>query len=233
MIGKLQDSLKIYEVADMDFKNGSERKQDRLPVRVHESLFFNETLSQLSLVNETTEEIVASIKKSNDIYYRNATGDWWNSNRLRTENFVQNYRSHFVNADQISNEKLFLKIGGLHAAKGLNNYNRYDLGNIIYETSRLTGRKSCHMVVLDRYWMNAANEVEDVLQDSTSWYGTNFQQILNVGKPDEWSVIDMDKIRKQGLYKKEVNERVRDYFERYDIVIIPPVDREPTLNIKD
>lgn len=227
--GGLRDTLTAYLTREKAVIEDGGGRRDRLPIRFQESAFIREGLEKLATTSERARGLVRSLLTSNRIYYHNATGDWWNANRLRTENFVENFQRGFLPDGQISDERLFLKIGSLHAAKGMNNYYRYDLGNLIYETARLTGRKSLHAVVLERYWESDDGGVTDLLQDSTSWLATNFGQVLRVGRPDKWTAIDAALIRKQGLYLEDVSPALRQYFERYDLFIIPPADREPAL----
>ncbi|WP_116107153.1 hypothetical protein [Lewinella sp. IMCC34191] len=229
MARTLRDTIDSYVQGEVLHINSSGKEGEKLSIRFQESRYVQKSLARLAGINGDIEAITASLQRSNTIYYHHATRDWWNSNRLRTENFIDNFRSVFLQDGKISDERLFLKIGGLHAAKGMNAYYRYDIGNIIHETARLTGRRSVHIAIIDRYWLETDSEVIDLLADSTSWHAQNFHQLLQAGQPDQWTIIDLDKIRKQGLYLENVHETVRKYFERYDLFIIPPADREPEL----
>ena len=223
----LRDTVNTHIQQEIITRNEGTNQRAILPVTFRESAFIQEALPRLAGVNPRTQRIVQSLTTSNAIYYHHATGDWWNSNRLRTENFVANFRSVFLPDGEVSDERLFLKIGGLHAAKGMNDYYRYDIGNVIFEFARLTGRRSLHTIILNRHMVEEDGTVSDLLQDTSSWYASNLAQLLAVGKPDQWTVIDLAKIRKQGLYFKDAHDTVRKYFERYDVFIIPPADREP------
>ena len=225
----LRDSVAIYLERGVTAQARGGSRREGLAVKLEESAFLQRALGALAAGGPRAEEVIASLRTSNAIYYHHGIGDWWNSNRLRTENFVDNFREALVPDGTVSEERLFLKIGGLHAAKGMNNYYRYDIGNLIYETARLTGRKSLHTVIIDRFWVQEDGEWTDSLEDSTSWLATNLGQLLQAGKPDRWTVIDLAKVRKQGLYGKDVHPTVRQYFERYDLFIIPPADLEPKL----
>ena len=146
------------------------------------------------------------------------------------------FRDKFVleeNNFDYNNDKVLIKIGGLHSAKGLNNYSMYDIGNSVYELARINKRKSLHTVFLDRYFKDTDGKITDAMNDSTGWYTKNFKNFIQLGKPDKWTIIDLRPLRNEFYYQRRfvVNEQIKLYFDRYDLVIIPPTDKEPTLNI--
>lgn len=225
------DTLNHYYALEIESSFNEEQKKDFV-VLFHNSKFVNSFLDALS-VNEKNKKIVGAIKSSVEIYWNNSQGNYWLSNTLRTNNFIKNLRRGLISTGfQHSEDKMLVKIGGLHAAKGMNNYRMYDIGNTIFELARLNGNSSLHSVFLSRYYLNNGT-MEDVLETDT-WYSKNYKAFLQMGKKDTWTIIDLRPMRNLFYYKQKylVNDIVKNYFDRYDIIIVAPTEESPVPNYK-
>ena len=174
---RLRDTITyFYEVEKESYKlEGAKRR--RFSILFRESDFVQRSLLSLASIDSNLLSVIENLQSSNDIYYYQNVGNWWVSNKLRTTNFIDNFVK-FLNSSH-NKEKLLIKIGGLHAAKGINGYNMYDIGNTLYEYARLNKGESIHIVFMNRFETDDEGQVTDVLSDTTSWFTKNFHTAIH------------------------------------------------------
>lgn len=56
-----------------------------------------------------------------------------------------------------------------------------------------------------------------------------------MAKKDQWTIIDLRPMRESFYYKRKylVNDMIRQYFDRYDIIVITPLEVQPIANYED
>ena len=224
------DTLQSYYAKEVQNSFLEKDERENVIDLFHNSKFLNNILNNVSSTEEN-ERIVEGIEKTINIYWNNSQNNYWQSNKLRTENFVANFRNGLKKSNfDYSDDKMLIKIGGIHSAKGMNNYSMYDIGNTIFEIAKFNGNSAINSVFLSRFQMDN-DTIIDAL-NANSWYSNSFKDFIQMGKKDEWAIIDLRPLKKALYYKRDylVNDRVREYFDRYDLIIITPMEINPIPN---
>lgn len=144
---------------------------------------------------------------------------------------MTNFRNGLKNSNfDYSEDKTLIKTGGIHSAKGLNNYSMYDIGITIFEVAKFNGNGSINSIFLSRFEKDN-DTIIDAL-DAHSWYSNSFKDFIQMGKRDEWAIIDLRPLKNTFYYKRDylVNDRIKEYFDRYDLIIITPMEINPLPN---
>ncbi|WP_020569403.1 hypothetical protein [Neolewinella persica] len=230
---RVRDTLSLYYEKEVDYIDKRTEEGKRFIKLLHHSAFVNGFLDNMASVSPEVKDIISLIRQSAEIYRQSGLRHYWRSNELRTESFVTNLRNGLQATDfKLQSDKLLVKMGGLHTAKGKNNYSMFDVGNTLAELARFHGNSSLHTDVLSRYHQGADGEITDELADKESWFAKSFGDFIQMGRKEEWAVIDLRGLRDSFYYQQkfEVNDRIREYFDRYDVVLITPMDVEGIKN---
>lgn len=229
-----KDTLLLFYTKEIDYYDGRTTEKKRFAKLFKNSNFINSFLNDLASNHPENKKIVDDIRTSNEIYWLSNVGRYWDGNAMRTSNFIRNFGNAMNSSNFNKNEdKMLIKIGALHSAKGLNNYFMYDIGNSVAEFARFNGTSSLHIRVMNRYYFDEG-KVEDGLDYNTKMTKA-FKDFLKLGKKDEWTIIDLRPMRELVYYKRIylLNDRVREYFDRYDVIIISPTEVDVTHNYDD
>ncbi|MEL6942872.1 MAG: hypothetical protein AAFO82_09405 [Bacteroidota bacterium] len=221
---EVKDSLVAYYALE------ASGEQD-LAVLMHDSPLMKRFLETFSPLNPENPAIVDAIVATTQIYYYNATQQYMDCNRTRIEYMKKNLRKGFehINFD-LKNDKLLLKMGGVHTARGLSWLSLYEIGNTLNELANFHGNTSLHLSFQSRFY-EEKGETIDVLENPKS-YGSRYKDFLQMGKADQWTIIDLRPLKTKFFYGRKyiVSDMIRDVFEQHDIIIIPKTDIEPSLN---
>lgn len=227
------DTLDYFYQQELTYYLTKDKSIKRFAFNAKESASFNTFLDELAATNPQNKKTVEDIRTSIDIYWYNSLRKYWLSNALRTNNFVANLRKGLqAHQFDFGKDKLLVKIGGLHAARGKNNYSMYDVGNTLGELARFYGNRSLHIEVMSRFYQEKDGTVIDELEQQDTWYTKNFSDLFQMGKKDQWTIIDLRPLKDSLYYQRDfiVNDRIKEYFDRYDVIMITPMDEEPTVN---
>lgn len=230
---QLTDTLTSYFHRELAYRQKQSPRVAFVSQLFLNSPFVQKLLSDLASEAEENRAIKDALNTSMQIYAHNNARKYWDSNAARTQNFIQNLNSGVTRTGfNLASDKMYIKIGGLHSARGLNNYSMYDIGNTFAELARFHGNSSLHSTFFSRYSKDKSGKRVDELENKESWTAKSFADFLQMGKKDEWAIIDLRPLREKFYYKRiyEVNDRVREYFRRYDIIIIAPTEEEPKAN---
>lgn len=179
-------------------------------------------------------EIIKALKASNEIYWLFKNKQWFENNSTRVNYMKEQLRRQLTsNNFDLSKDKLLIKMGGFHLSKGFSPLRLYEVGNTLNEISEYYGNKSLNITFSSRYYVEN-NEVFDIL-NSDNEYFKNFRDLNQMGKENEWVVIDLRPLIKGHFYnpiKYKFNEHIEDLIKRYDLLIIPKTEISPIPNYR-
>jgi len=96
------------------------------------------------------QKLFGALLVSREIYLKNKTADYYNSNRQRAllmkANFVAPFATEFQQKG--APPKVLFKFGGLHMFRGINPLHSSELGNLAGEFAEAHGLKSVHILIL-------------------------------------------------------------------------------------
>lgn len=220
----LNDSLRVF------YEWNTAGDQD-ISVSLKKSPLFGDFLNQ-TRVHEPNAEIIDAVMRSIDIYYLNATRQWYESNEMRVDYmkslFVQHLRTE---AMDLSEEKILFKMGAFHLSRGFTPLAFYEIGNMVSELSDFHQRNALNITFSSRFYMENG-EVKDIL-DSDNPFFHRTRELDKHGSMDEWVIIDLRPILKGHFYWPRIfdfNEHIIAMAEAYDLLIIPITETDPTPN---
>src|SRR5271165_2721541 len=96
------------------------------------------------------QNLFNAILVSREIYQKNMTGDYYNSNRQRALLMKKNFSEPFAASSQSNGvlPKVFFKFGAYHMFRGINPLHSSELGNLIGEAAEANQLKSVHILIV-------------------------------------------------------------------------------------
>jgi hypothetical protein len=172
-----------------------------------------------------SDEMLASCK-----IYRNWKADLLENLEGRTDLM----KAHFKTYYQTSNgrmPKVFVKMGGMHTARGLTGNADYELGNMLHELAAFNGSHDVNVAFATRYYLDEeTGEIGDNLDFESTWT-ENMKPLLSVGDKELWKIIDLRPLKKIWINQRiKPNAQIRQYLAQNDFVIIMPPKGENTSN---
>ena len=218
------DSLKMYQV---DYISKDISLYDRIKKSEILQNYF-EAVSEEPL----NVAVVDAFKKSNHIYWLYSQRQWFENNATRITYMKEQLRTQLLQKDfDISKDKLLIKMGGYHLSKGFSPLGLYEVGNTLNELAAFHGNSTLNIAFSNRYYTEEG-QVIDILE-STQEYQQRYKDLDQMGRKDEWVVIDLRPMIKGHFYrpvKYKFNKYIKDLVKRYDLLIIPRTEISPTPN---
>ena len=170
--------------------------------------------------------IATDIRTSLEIYRLYGINDWWNSNRLRIRHMKTNLQRALRAHDlDLAEDRLFMKLGAVHTARGLTFLCNYEVGNTLSELADLHGRSTLHMCFMSRYTLEDGALVDGLKDDP------RYEVLRDLGRADHWTLVDLRPLKKAVYYDHLTTEPfVKEIFMQHDLVIIPAAEEPPTRN---
>lgn len=179
-------------------------------------------------------EITEALLSSNHIYWLNSHRQWFENNSTRIKYMKAQLRKQLEQNDfDLSTDKLLIKMGGYHISKGFSPLGLYEVGNTLSEIADYYGNSTLNIAFSNRFYVED-EQLIDIL-DSTKEYEQKLKDLDQMGKKDEWVVIDLRPMIKGHFYypvKYKFNEHIEDLVKRYDLLIIPKTEKDPIPNHK-
>lgn len=122
----------------------------------------------------------------------------------------------------LKNDKMLLKYGGLHTAKGTSKAFSFDIGNTLNELAEFHQNKSLHIYFKSRFH-KSDEEIEDKAKNEKNKY----YELIKLGKKEKWVAIDLRKARDKSLFYPfiyNLNDDYKQLILNQDILIIPSMD---------
>jgi hypothetical protein len=174
--------------------------------------------------NKRDIENLIEVKKAVEIYTNNGRRRTrYKSLVDRTDLLKQHYYT-YLKAFQTKykkNPKVFLKMGDNHLAKGINmEKQQYDVGNMIYELSKMEGVNFTNIEFVPRMSKDNEGKVVDELEDPNTLYSKFF---LKYYDPKKWVVIDLRPMR-AFITRTDgtIDENGYDVIKKYDVMVLSP-----------
>lgn len=100
--------------------------------------------------NATSQDLLAALIESRQIYQNNMSGNGFDSNRQRALLMKTTFIHEYAKASEAEGKppKVMFKFGGEHMFKGFNPLHNNDLGNFVAELADYNHSKSVHVLIL-------------------------------------------------------------------------------------
>lgn len=153
-----------------------------------------------------------------------------NQLRVREEKRLLRQELDHIGFD-IGHDRLFVKWDLNFLSRGFQPYAFYGVGNTLSEIAEYNGNSSLHIGLIPRYQFKNGAILDLTTQENTMSY--RLDTLVKAGKENKWTVIDLRQMIQESYYapvKYLLNEQVRDLIKRYDLIVIPALEKEATLN---
>ncbi|MEM9886295.1 MAG: hypothetical protein AAF849_10405 [Bacteroidota bacterium] len=221
---EVKDSLNAYYALESSGEGD-------LATLVYQSKLIEDFLQKTSTRNTENQAIADAIRATTEIYYYNSTRKYLKCNSTRIDYMKQNLRKGLerINFD-IRKDKMLLKMGGIHTARGFSWLALYEIGNTLNELANYHGNTTLHISFNSRYW-EEDGKIVDGLADKEG-YTYRYKDFLQMAKKDQWVILDLRPMKYKMFYSRNflVSDLVKDVFEQHDLIILAPTEREATNN---
>lgn len=226
---KYDDALKDLAAIDRD----DAARTRNAAIAISDSAAINSYINEASTANPRNKTIADAIRITTQIYKNNASTirKYYLANDTRVNYMKKNLTAGFAaNRFDLKRDKMLLKMGGVHTGRGFSPLSLFEIGNTLSELAAFNGNSSVHINFGSRFYMDGAKEV-DALANAAG-FDYRFKALLQMGKRDQWTVIDLRPLREAVFYHRrfEIDEVVRDIWKNHDLFIIPKLDTDPTPN---
>ncbi|MEM9050492.1 MAG: hypothetical protein AAGC47_00435 [Bacteroidota bacterium] len=171
---------------------------------------------------------VDELRASTEIYH-----DWKADLLDNLEGRTDLMKGHFIEYYKFANErfpKVFVKMGGMHTARGMTGNADYELGNMLHELAAFNGMTDVNVAFATRYFLEENGEIGDNLDFDSEWT-ENMEPILAQGDKELWKIIDLRPLRKMWINDRvKPNRQIKKYLMQNDYIIIMPARGENTPN---
>lgn len=199
--------------------------------RIQNSEAINEFLTRAEKASAKNLPIAAAIRTTTEIYRKNASRKYYDTNSSRIAYMKENLRKAFADNDfDIAKDKMFLKMGAVHTGRGFSPLSLFEIGNTLSELAESNGNRSLHLNFGTRFYVENGEE-KDALDDKSGFL-FRFAALTQMARKDEWTVIDLRPLRERVFYFREfkMDDVVLEIFRNHDLFIIPKTERDPTPN---
>ncbi len=216
------------------FYEDDSKKVKNLYIAIYESKEINQYLEAASENNSKNKEIADAIKITTKIYRYNPLQKYYAANSSRIDYMKKNLSNGFARLRfNVRKDKMLLKMGAIHTPRGLSFLDLFEIGNTLSELAIYNGNRSLHITFNQRYSIQDGNEV-DALSPSNP-RSDRLQALLQMGKKDKWTVIDVRQLREAHFMRKfDFNPIIEQIITGHDLFIITPTDKAktPNFNVK-
>ncbi|BAO77690.1 hypothetical protein [Winogradskyella sp. PG-2] len=211
------------------YKNDQSDKEN-LHRALSKSKLFKEFLKEMGS-EANNIEVIDALKKSSAIYMLYNKRQWYENNATRIKYMKSQLKKGLDNLDfNIEKDKLLIKMGGYHLSKGFSPLGVYEVGNTLNELAEFYGNTTLNIGFKTRFHMEDGQLQDNSISENI--YYKNHKPIIEMGKENQWVVIDLRPLIKGYHYypiRFNLNEQLAKLVERYDLIVIPKVEVEGTL----
>lgn len=219
-----KDSLNVFYRSDID---GSRD----LAESIRKSIAIKSFTDKASMA-PSNSGLINALYDSNHIYWLYSQGKWFENNSERIRYMKARLREGLeASGFALESDKLLIKMGGYHMSKGFSPLGLYEVGNTLNELAEFYGNKAISIGFSMRFY-EEDGEVKDMLQSENA-YRQRYRDLNQMGRKDEWAVIDLRPMIKGHFYrpvKYSFNEHIEELIKRFDLLIIPKMEVDPTPN---
>jgi hypothetical protein len=169
---------------------------------------------------------------SREIYQKNMSGDYYNSNRRRSLLMKKNFSEPFAASSQSNGvlPKVFFKFGAYHMYRGINPLHSSELGNLIGEAAEANQLKSVHILILgvkgeQLHFAGIGKPSEaaplDLAGDKDSPF-LFFKPLFDVQIENSWTLYDLRALRDSFSKYGKIDPELERVIFGYDFVVLIP-----------
>jgi erythromycin esterase-like protein len=231
---KKKELAGLYQEAVTTVNNAYETDSkggQRSYITLQESAVYNLFLAAAAEKNPANRRIADALRKTTEIYAMNVLRKYYENNGTRIEYMKQNLRESFARLKfDLRQDKMLLKMGGVHTGRGFSPLAFFEIGNTLSELAKFHGNSSLHIDFGSRFYIEDGKEIDGL--DDPKGFTYRFQPFLQMSKKDKWTVIDLRPLREAVFYrdKFEFSSNVLEIFKNHDLYLMPPLDKDPTPN---
>lgn len=187
--------------------------------------FFNNTDSN----NLTVQGIISGLKKSWEIYAYYDNKQYRENWLLRIKNMQSQFSNYYKNACKTDTlPKVFVKMGAVHLAHGINSYGYFDIGNMINEIANFNGTNVTSVMCAPRFYQEQGELIDDLKVDDILY------PILKNASSSTWTIFDnINFINFCYQNKMKIPNDLLTELNKYDFILIPPAVHEMEMNYKE
>lgn len=213
----LKDTLAyFYKLDDTDSKS--------LMLSLRDSKLFNDFIHKAA-GKEENKQIKEAIEKTIEIYGYNISRKYLECNATRIDYMKANLSKQLnIYGFDYSKDKMLVKMGGVHTAKGYSWLSLYEIGNTLHELAAFNGNSSVHLTFFNRYYKEKGKEIDDL--DDPKGYASRYKDLLQFGQKDKWTIIDWRPLKSKVFYsrKYDLPKVVIETMKQHDLMLIPPME---------
>ncbi|MEM7199566.1 MAG: DUF5694 domain-containing protein [Planctomycetota bacterium] len=172
--------------------------------------------------------VAAAIRATTRIYRDNGLRRYYECNSGRIQHMKDNLREACARTGlDLTTDRLLLKMGGVHTGRGLSPLSLFEIGNTLSEVAELNGRRSLHVQFASRFGRDGDDTYDRLAE------GAREAPFLAMAKADQWTMIDLRPLRDELEYYGRIDlddDYLRGWFHRFDLIVIPKTEVEPTPN---
>src|SRR5271154_276877 len=169
---------------------------------------------------------------SREIYQKNMSGDYYNSNRQRALLMKKNFSEPFAASSQSNGvlPKVFFKFGAYHMYRGINPLHSSELGNLIAEAAEANQLKSVNMLIVgvkgeQLRFAGIGNPSEaaplDLAGDKDSPF-LFFKPLFETQVENSWTLYDLRALRDSFSKYGKIDPELERVIFGYDFVVLIP-----------
>ncbi|MEM9680206.1 MAG: hypothetical protein AAF901_07765 [Bacteroidota bacterium] len=213
------------------FYKDDQDDKENLHVALSNSKLFKDFLQKMSLEKQNLD-IIDAIKESSAIYLLYNNRKWYENNATRITYMKSQLKKGLTHLNfDLSKDKLLIKMGGYHLSKGFSPLGLYEVGNTLNEIAEYHGNTALNIGFMSRF----SKEGDTITDNYTSEnkYFKARKDLLQMGKENQWVVIDLRRMIKGYFYypkRFNLNPQIVELVKRYDLLVIPKMEVEGTLN---
>jgi hypothetical protein len=169
---------------------------------------------------------------SREIYQKNMTGDYYQSNRQRALVMKKNFSEPFAASSQSNGvlPKVFFKFGAYHMFRGINPLHSSELGNLISEAAEANQFKSVHILIAgvkgqQLHFVGIGKPAEaaplDLAGDKDSPF-LFFKPLFDALVENSWTLYDLRALRDGFSKYGKIDPELERVIFGYDFVVFIP-----------
>ena len=179
-----------------------------------------------------SQELFAALLVSREVYLKNKSADYYNSNRQRALLMKRNFVLPFSQAMQRgpAPPKVLFKFGGMHMYRGLNPLHSSELGNLANEFAEAHGLKSVHILIfgvkgVQAHFAGIGKPSQASPFDNTSEKESDFPYLKPLFKSQvgsSWTLYDLRALRTDFSKYGKIDAEFERIIFGYDFILLVP-----------
>lgn len=206
----------IHDFIASEYDKGKDGYNPHLTENLINSQYLKSFLKRTN--NHHNQLLIEKLLISLHINQEQTKGYW----ETRIDNMKKEFSTIYncLKKEENNLPKIFFKFGAVHTARGTSYSGFQEIGNMVYELSKLNQTKSFAIVAFPRYiYDKKTGAIQDLIEKKDF-------EILQFTTFDKWTVIDLRNLLKLSIDNHIILSRdIISYIEKYDAILIPPATK--------